>query len=72
MKINSISNINLQETLATPPAEKAKVEFAEYLTKEIKQTEEVKECLVKVHQELVDLKVLLSQIASIKTNKDVS
>jgi len=72
MKINSISGINLQNTLATPPADKAKVEFAEYLSKEIQQTIEVKECLAKVQQELVDLKVLLNQIASIKTNKDVS
>lgn len=72
MKINSISGINLQNALATPPADKAKVEFAEYLSKEIQQTIEVKECLEKVQQELVDLKVLLAQIASIKTNRDVS
>ena len=72
MKINIVSGINLQNNLATPPADKAKVEFAEYLAKEIQQTTEVKECLAKVQQELVDLKVLLDQIASIKTNKDVS
>lgn len=72
MKINSISGINLQDTLATPPAEKPKAVFAEYLNKELQQAEEVKDCLAKVQQELVDLKVLLSQIASIKTNKDVS
>jgi len=72
MKINSISGTNLQDTLATPPAEKPKAAFAEYLNKELQKTEEVKDCLAKVQQELVDLKVLLSQIASIKTNKDVS
>lgn len=72
MKINSISGINLQDTLATPPADKLKAEFSKYLAQELQQAEEVKECLVKVQQELVDLKVLLAQIASIKTNKDVS
>jgi len=72
MKINSISNINVNNTLATPPAEKAKAEFAEYLAHEIKQATEVKECLAKVEQELVDLKILLAQIATIKTSKDVS
>ena len=72
MKINSIPGVNLQGTLATPPAEKPKVEFAEYLTKELQRAAEVKECLAKVQQELVDLKVLLSQITNIKTNKDVS
>jgi hypothetical protein len=63
MKVMGSSSIILQ----TPPAEKPKVEFCEYL-----QNDEVKICLAKVEQELVDLKVLLSQIAYIKTNKDVS
>lgn len=72
MKINSISGINLQDALVTPPADKPKVEFSKYLAQELQQAEEVKDCLVKVQQELVDLKVLLAQIASIKTNKDVS
>ena len=72
MKINSFSGINMTTTLATPPAENPKAEFADCLAKELQQAEEVKDCLAKVQQELVDLKVLLAQIANIKTNKDVS
>ena len=72
MKINNVSSINMKDVLATPSADKPKTEFANYLAKELQQAEEVKGCLAKVQQELVDLKVLLDQIANIKTNKDVS
>ena len=68
MKVATSPHLILQ----TPPAEKPKAEFTECLTKELQQAQEVKECLAKVQQELVDLKALLSQITTIKTNKDVS
>lgn len=72
MKINSMSVITIKDNLATPPKNKTKAEFAECLTKELREAEESKDCLAKIQQELVDLKALLSQITDIKTKKDVS
>lgn len=46
--------------------------FAEYVQDKQQTDVEVKAVLEKIDQEMVDLKCLLSQIAAIRCNKDVS
>ena len=68
MKINSVSN-HFQEVTLKPVEPKR---FAEYVQDKQKTDAEIKVVLEKIDQEMVELKSLLSQIAAIRCNKDVS
>lgn len=65
MKINNISN-----HLYIPPVVNKSV--TEYIEQKQEIQVEVKVALQKIEQEMVELKTLISQIAAIRCNKDVS
>lgn len=70
MKILNDSPILPQEY--TQSVQKAKKSFAEVLKDKQMNDIEVKETLDKVQNDMVELKSLLSQIALIRSKKDVS
>lgn len=70
MKILNDSPILPQEY--TQSVQKAKKSFAEVLKDKQMNDIEVKETLNKVQNDMVELKSLLSQIALIRSKKDVS
>lgn len=68
MKINNMS-YHFQDVTLKAVEPKS---FAEYVQDKQKTDAEVKVVLEKIDQEMVELKCLLSQIAAIRCNKDVS
>jgi hypothetical protein len=65
MKINTVSYSTIQPSTVSKPV-------TEYIELVHQENVEVKVALQKIEKEMVELKVLIDQIAAIRCNKDVS